>query len=69
MREISMSEKLGETKRKKPTKPKLEEYLRKVPSPPQEHTYELKMEKRLKKMIKEENASVIKQHQEYENEP
>ena len=36
----------------------LEEYLKKLPPPPEEHAYELKMEKRLKKMIQKQDNSV-----------
>ena len=32
----------------------LEEYLKHLPLPPEEHAYELKMEKRLKLMLEEE---------------
>ena len=31
-----------------------ENFLKEYPKPPPEHTYELKMEKRIKKMIKED---------------
>ncbi len=31
----------------------IEEYLKQLPLPPEEHAYELKMEKRLKRMIEE----------------
>jgi len=45
-----------EKKQKKPKKVRatdLEEYLKKLPSPPEEHAYELRMEKRLKRRLKE----------------
>lgn len=32
----------------------LEEYLKQLPSPPKEHAHELKMEKRVKKLLKEQ---------------
>lgn len=32
----------------------LEEYVKKLPPPPQEHAHELKMEKRLKRLIEEQ---------------
>jgi len=32
----------------------LEEYLKQLPPPPKEHTHELKMEKRVKQLIKEQ---------------
>ncbi|MCJ7720798.1 hypothetical protein MUO98_00105 [Candidatus Bathyarchaeota archaeon] len=35
----------------------LEEYLKQLPPPPPEHAYELKMEKRLKQLIKEQKKS------------
>ena len=31
-----------------------EEYLKQLPPPPEEHAHELKMEKRLKRMLKEQ---------------
>lgn len=46
-----------EKKQKKPKKTEttnIKEYLKQLPPPPKEHTYELKMEKRLKRMLKEE---------------
>ena len=44
---------------KKQKKPKvettdIEENLKQLPPPPKEHAYELKMEKRLKRMLKEQ---------------
>jgi len=41
--------------KEKPKKPKknVEEYSRRLPPPPKEHAYELKMEKRLKHMLEE----------------
>ncbi len=48
--------KTGE-KLKKPKKVEvtdLSEYLKQIPPPPQEHAYELKMEKRLKRMLEEQ---------------
>jgi len=30
----------------------VQEYLKRLPPPPEEHAYELKMEKRLKRMLK-----------------
>jgi hypothetical protein len=32
----------------------VEEYLKQLPPPPEEHVHELKMEKRLKRLIKEQ---------------
>jgi len=45
-----------EERQKKPKKIEItdiEEYLKQLPLPPEEHTYELKMEKRLKHMLEE----------------
>jgi hypothetical protein len=45
---------------KKQNKPKkggttdMEEYLKELPPPPEEHAYELKMEKNLKRMLEEQ---------------
>jgi hypothetical protein len=42
---------------KKPKKAEIndtETYLKQLPSPPEEHAHELKMEKRLKRMLKEQ---------------
>ena len=49
-----------EIKRKKATSSKeisVEEYLKQLPSPPEEHAYELKMEKRLKRLIEEQEKT------------
>ena len=46
-----------ERKRKKATSTKelsVEEYLKQLPPPPEEHTHELKMEKQVKRMIEEQ---------------
>ena len=46
-----------ERKLKKATRTKelsVEEYLKQLPPPPEEHTHELKMEKRLKRLIEEQ---------------
>ena len=43
----------------------LEEYLKQLPPPPPEHAYELKMEKRVKQLIKEQkriNKLLIDSH-------
>ncbi|MFX0203516.1 MAG: hypothetical protein ACFFCW_46035 [Candidatus Hodarchaeota archaeon] len=47
-----------EERRKKKKNTDVEEILKQLPPPPLEHTYELKMEKRLKRMLerKEEKA-------------
>ena len=45
-------------KQKKATNAKelsLEEYLKQLPPPPEEHAHELKMEKRVKQLIEEQN--------------
>ena len=50
-------------RQKKPKKAEttdLEEYLKQLPSPPEEHAYELKMEKRLKRMLEEEEKKKAK---------
>ena len=47
-----------ERKQKKETNAKelsLEEYLKQLPPPPEEHAHELKMEKRVKQLIEEQN--------------
>jgi len=52
-----------EKRQKKPKKPKttdIEEYLKQLPPPPAEHTYELKMEKRLKRVLEEEEKKKAK---------
>ena len=46
-----------EKRQRKPKKvetPDIKEYLKQLPPPPEEHAYELKMEKRLKRVIKEQ---------------
>ena len=45
-----------EKRRKKPKRVEttdIKQYLKQLPPPPEEHTYELKMEKRLKRMLEE----------------
>ena len=42
-----------EKKLKKAETTGIEGYLKRLPPPPEEHTYELKMEKRLKRMLEE----------------
>ena len=49
---VGLAEK-GAKERKKKLK-ELEEYLETIPPPPPEHTAELKMEKELKRIIREE---------------
>lgn len=52
-----------EKKQKKPKTIKttnIEEYLKQLPIPPKEHTYELKMEKRLKRILKEQEKETRK---------
>jgi hypothetical protein len=47
----------SEKKQKKPKNAKttnIEAYLKQLPPPPEEHAHELKMEKRLKRMLKEQ---------------
>ncbi len=38
----------------------VEEYLKQLPSPPEEHAYELKMEKHLKRMLEEQEKKTKK---------
>ena len=38
----------------------IEEYLKQLPPPPEEHTHELKMEKRLKRILKEQEKKAKK---------
>jgi hypothetical protein len=38
----------------------IEEYLKQLPPPPKEHAYELKMEKRLKRMLEEQEKKTKK---------
>jgi len=49
---------VGTEKRKKKLKKvktaDIETYLKKLPLPPEEHTYELKMEKRLRRALEEQ---------------
>ncbi|MDH5782823.1 MAG: hypothetical protein OEZ35_04055 [Candidatus Bathyarchaeota archaeon] len=55
-----------EKKHKKPKKVEttdIEEYLKQLPPPPEEHTYELKMEKRLKHMLEEQEKRKTKKHE------
>ena len=53
---------------KRPKKPKkvkatdIQEYLKKLPPPPEEHAYELKMEKRLKHMLEEQEKKKRKKN-------
>jgi len=41
-------------KSKKAEATAIEEYLKQLPSPPEEHIYELKMERRLKRLVEKE---------------
>jgi len=52
-----------EKRRKKPKKVEttdVEEYLKQLPLPPEEHTYELKMEKLLKRMVEKQEKKKTK---------
>jgi hypothetical protein len=50
-----MTKKMKEQKKlKKGRTTSTEESLKQLPLPPEEHAYELKMEKRLKRMLKEQ---------------
>ncbi len=42
----------GHKKQKKDKTTDVQDYLKRLPPPPEEHAYELKMEKRLKRMLK-----------------
>jgi hypothetical protein len=51
--ECNMTRKMkGRKKQKKDRITDVQEYLKRLPPPPEEHAYELKMEKRLKRMLK-----------------
>ncbi len=52
-------------KREKAAKTNIEEYLKKLPPPPEEHTYELKMERRLKHMLEEQEGKKKKDREQY----
>ena len=39
----------------------LKEYLKQLPPPPPEHSHELKMEKRVKQLLKKRNKKVLQQ--------
>jgi len=49
-------------KSKKGETPDIKEYLKQLPPPPKEHAYELKMEKRLKQMIREQEKKKTKKN-------
>jgi len=54
-----------EKRQKKPKRVEtkdVEEYLKQLPPPPEEHTYELKMEKRLKRMLEEQKKKKTKKN-------
>ncbi len=64
MKEYSVAN--TEKKHKKPKKVEttdIEEYLKQLPSPPEEHAYELKMERRLKRMLEELEKKKTKKHE------
>jgi len=63
MRECDMAGK--EKRQRKPKTVKatdIEEYLKLLPPPPEEHTYELKMEKLLKRMVEEHEKKKTKKN-------
>jgi len=47
-------------KPKKAEKTAIEEYLKKLPPPPKEHAYELKMEKHLKRLVEKKEKKKAK---------
>ena len=52
-----------EKRQRKPKKVEatgIKEYLKQLPPPPKEHAYELKMEKRLKRVLEEEKKKAKK---------
>jgi hypothetical protein len=54
-----------EKRQKKPKKfetTDIEEHLKQLPPPPKEHAYELKMEKRLKRMLEEQEKKKTKKN-------
>jgi len=53
---MAKAEKRCQKKPKKVETTHMEEYLKQLPPPPEEHTYELKMEKRLKRMLQGKKA-------------
>ena len=60
MRESKMVKK-GKRQKKVETTD-IEEYLKQLPPPPKEHAYELKMEKRLKRMLEEQEKKKTKKN-------
>ncbi len=46
----------GHKKQKKVRTTDVQEYLKRLPPPPEEHAYELKMEKRLKRMLEKKDT-------------
>lgn len=58
-RKVSETEKKRKKTKKAQTKD-IEEYLKQLSPPPEEHTYELKMEKRLKRMLEEQEKKKAK---------
>ena len=64
MKEYSVA--ITEKKHKKPKKVEttdIEEYLKHLPPPPEEHAYELNMEKRLKRTLGEQEKKKTKKHE------
>ena len=55
----------GRKERQKKTKAEttdIEQYLKQLPAPPEEHAYELKMERRLKHMLEEQEKKKTKKN-------
>ncbi len=61
MRECNMDKtQKSQKKPKKVEAPDVEEYMKQLPAPPEEHAYELKMEKHLKRMLEEQKKKTKK---------
>ena len=61
MRERNMVKKAKKQKKPKRAEPTdLEEYMKQLPAPPEEHAYELRMEKHLKRMLEEQEKKTKK---------
>jgi len=54
---MAKTEKRRQKKLKKAETTDIEKYLEQLPPPPEEHAYELKMEKRLKRMLEKQKKN------------